>query len=96
MSERNYTARAERKLGVKKRGHGCGENAGVGVNMTDAGDDCATKTVGRDSISAFFDEAGVAAGVSVALRRWAPDRRRFLRHYLFERVVRVRYDHRSQ
>jgi hypothetical protein len=59
------TAGVEGRPGAKKRGRGRGGNAGVGVNMTDwAGDDCATETVGRDSISVRLDETetGVAAG----------------------------------
>lgn len=58
----DVTAGVEGRSGAKKRGRGRGGKAGVGVNITDAGDDCATETVGRDSVSSRFDEAGVAAG----------------------------------
>src|SRR6266702_1755375 len=59
------TAGVEGRPGAKKRGRGRGGNAGVGVNMTDGpGDDGATETVGRDSVSARLDETktGVAEG----------------------------------
>ncbi|KAH9015559.1 hypothetical protein EDB84DRAFT_1679883 [Lactarius hengduanensis] len=53
---RDATPGIEGRPGAKKRGRGRGGNAGVGVNMTDGpGDDAATETVGRDSVSAQGD-----------------------------------------